>query len=229
MKSVILVCGHGPGISDAVARKFGGAGHAVALVARNKDRVEAAAAAIVTAGIVAKGFACDLTDPAAIELLVTTVKKELGPIAVVHYNAYGGGGFDLLSATPAQLRGAFDISVTGLVTVVRAARADLEAAKGAVLVTGGGFAFYEPKIDAMAVQFKSAGVALGKAVQHKVVGLLSASLRPHGVYVGEVVVMGVVKGTAFDQGNTGTLEPSAIADRFYELAQQRSELTTNFG
>ncbi|MFT3696680.1 MAG: SDR family NAD(P)-dependent oxidoreductase [Kofleriaceae bacterium] len=227
MKSVILVCGHGPGISDAVARKFGGAGHAVALVARNRDRVTAAAAAMK--GIDAKGYACDLTNPTAIEELVTTVKKDLGPIAVVHYNAYGGGGFDLLSATPEQLRGAFDISVTGLVTVVRAAKADLEAAKGAVLVTGGGFAFYEPKIDAMAVQFRSAGVAMGKAAQHKMVGLLSAALKPNGVYVGEVVVMGVVKGTAFDQGNTGTLEPSAIADRFYEMAQQRSELTSNFG
>ncbi|HEY0250710.1 MAG TPA: SDR family NAD(P)-dependent oxidoreductase [Kofleriaceae bacterium] len=229
MKSVILVCGHGPGISDAVARKFGGAGHSVALVARNADRVHAAATTLGAAGIDAKGFACDLSHPAAVEELVTNVKKELGPIAVVHYNAYGGGGFDLLSATPDELRGAFDVSVTGLVTVVRAARTDLEAAKGAVLVTGGGFAFYEPKIDAMAVQFKSAGVALGKAAQHKTVGLLSAALKPAGVYVGEVVVMGVVKGTAFDQGNSGTLEPGAIADKFYEMAQQRGELTTNFG
>lgn len=227
MKSVVLVCGHGTGISDAVARKFGRAGHAVALVARNHERVSAASAALTAEGIEAKGFACDLADPAAIEKMVASV-KQLGTIAVVHYNAYGGGGFDLLDATPEQIRGALDVNVVGLVTVVRHARADLEAAKGAVLVTGGGFCFYEPKIDAAATQWGAAGVALGKAAQHKTVGLLNARLKPAGVYVGEVVVTGVIKGTAFDQGGP-SIEAATVADKFYELAQQRSELSVIVG
>jgi short-subunit dehydrogenase len=229
MKSVVLVCGHGPGISDAVARKFGKARHSVALVARNAARVTAAAAALAQDGIDAKGFACDLADPGAIERLVADVRRELGPIAVVHFNAYAGTGVDLLSASPAELRGIFDLSVVGLVTVVRAARADLEAAKGAVLVTGGGFCFYEPNIDAAATKHGAAGLALGKAAQHKTVGLLAAKLKGSGVYVGEIVVTGTVKGTAFDQQGGGTIEPSAIADKFYELAKQRTELSVTFG
>ncbi len=229
MKSVVLVCGHGPGISDAVARRFGRAGHSVALVARNGARVTAAAAALVRDGIDAKGFACDLGDVEAVRSLVAAVNQQLGTIAVVHYNAYAGSGLDLLAASQAELHALFDISVIGLVTVVREARADLEAARGAVLVTGGGFCYYEPKIDAAATQWGAAGLALGKAAQHKTVGLLAAKLKASNVYVGEVVVNGTVKGTAFDAQGNGTIEPSAIADRFYELAQQRTELTVNFG
>jgi hypothetical protein len=71
------------------------------------------------------------------------------------------------------------------------------------------------------------GLAVGKAAQHKTVGLLAKRLEKHGVYVGEVVVLGMVKGTAFDSGNA-TLEPSAIADKFWELYSQRSELSVQF-
>jgi hypothetical protein len=47
------------------------------------------------------------------------------------------------------------------------------------------------------------------------------------VYVGEVVVLGTVKGTAFDRGQ-GTLEASAIAEKFWELHQGRAVATVNF-
>lgn len=227
MKSIVLVCGHGPGISDSVARTFGRAGHSVAIVARNAKRVADDAAALVSAGIDAKGFVCDLSDPEAVRKLVAEVQTH-GPIAVVHYNAYTGGGVDLLTATTEQLRNVYDLFVVGLVTIVQAARADLEATKGAVLVTGGGFCYFEPKIDAMATQYGAAGVALGKAAQHKTVGLLAAKLKPLNIYVGEVVVTGVVKGTAFDTQGNGTIDPDAVAARFYELAKQRTELTVTF-
>ena len=42
MQKTIIVCGHGPGISDAVANKFGGEGFQVALVARSADKLEQA-------------------------------------------------------------------------------------------------------------------------------------------------------------------------------------------
>jgi hypothetical protein len=100
----------------------------------------------------------------------------------------------------------------------------LKAQKGALLVTGGGFAFYDPTVDAAATQFGAAGLAIGKAAQHKTVGLLSKALQSEGVYVGEVVVTGLVKGTAFDSGNA-TLEASAIAERFWQLYQARDVAT----
>ncbi|MBK9029898.1 MAG: SDR family NAD(P)-dependent oxidoreductase [Myxococcales bacterium] len=228
MKPTVLVCGHGPGISDAVARRFGREGHPVAIVARSAERLTAAAAALTEAGVTARAFPCDLGDVAAVARLIGEVSGALGPIGVIHWNAYRGGAGDLLAAEADELRGVLDVSVHGLIAAVRAARAELVATHGAVLVTGGGFAFYDPAVDAMATQYGAMGLAIGKAAQHKAVGLLHAQLAGDGVFVGEVVVTGMVKGTAFDHGNA-TLEPAAIADRLWDLAAARTDATVTFG
>lgn len=227
MTRTILVCGHGPGISDAVARHFGQQGFAVALVARNAERLGAAAAALGEAGITAKAFPCDLGDTEAVTAMVRDARAALGPIAVVHWNAYTGGAGDFTTSRPDELRTVLDVSLHGLIAAIQAALPDLKSDKGAVLVTGGGLSFYEPKVDAMAVQWKAMGLAVGKAAQHKAVGLLHQRLSSEGVYVGEVVVLGMVKGTAFDSGHA-TLEPAAIAARFWEIYQARAQVTVNF-
>jgi NADP-dependent 3-hydroxy acid dehydrogenase YdfG len=228
MKRAIVVCGHGPGISHAVAQRFGREGHPVAIVARNAERLSAAERGLGDAGVRAKAFACDLGKPEAVEKLVADVREALGPIGVVHWNAYARGAGDLTTAKVDELRSVLDVTVHGLLTAVQAALPDLKAEKGAVLVTGGGFAFYDPNIDAAATSWGAMGLAVGKAAQHKATGLLHQKLKSEGVYVGEVVVLGLVKGTAFDSGNA-TLEPAAIADKFWELYQARSEATVNFG
>jgi NADP-dependent 3-hydroxy acid dehydrogenase YdfG len=222
---VLLVGGHGPGISDAVARRFVREGFVPALVARSGDRVQAAAAAM---GGGARGFACDLGDPAAVARMVATVRAELGPISAVHWAAYVGGAGNLLTAPIAELRQQLDVSTVGLVAAVQAALPDLEAAKGSVLVACGGLSTYDAGVDAMAVNWGAMGLAVGKAAQHKATGLLSAALAPRGVYVGEVVVGGAVKGTAFDRGQA-TLEASDIAQRFWDLHVARTERSVFFG
>ncbi len=228
MNKTLLVCGHGPGISDAVARRFGKEGWKIAIVARNAERLAKAAAALVEAGIDAKAFPCELGDAASVKKLVSEVSAALGPVTSVHWNVYGGGGGDLLTASPEELRAGFDVNVGGLIAAVQAALPSLEAAKGSVLVTGGGFAFYDPQVDAMATAYGAAGLAIGKAAQHKTTGLLRERLAKHGVFVGEVVVLGMVKGTAFD-GGQATLEAADIAAKFWELEQQRSESSVRFG
>jgi hypothetical protein len=120
------------------------------------------------------------------------------------------------------------VSVLGLVAGVQEALPDLKKEKGAVLVTGGGLGFHNPQVDTMAVSWNAMGLAVGKAAQHKAVGLLHQKLAGEGVYVGEVVVLGPVKGTAFDNGSA-KLEASDIAEKFWELHKGRKEATVNFG
>ena len=228
MKKTIVICGHGPGISDAVARKFGKEGFAVALVARNEERLLAATKLLTALGVQAKAFPCNLGDAGAVKAMIRDVRSSLGPITTIHYNAYTGGAGDLVTAGADELRIVIDVAVNGLLAAVQEALPDLKEQKGAVLVTGGGFAFYDPTIDAMATQFQSAGLAISKAAQHKTVGLLHARLAGEGIYVGEVVVLGMVKGTAFDHGNA-TLEAPAIADRFWEIHEGRTVASVNVG
>jgi NADP-dependent 3-hydroxy acid dehydrogenase YdfG len=227
MAKTIIVGGYGPGISDAVARRFGREGYAVALVGRTADRLAAGVAALEKSGVVAKAFPCNLGDPDAARKLVAGARAALGPIAVLHWNATASGAADLTTAKTSELRGVFDLAVHGLVASMQEALPDLKREKGAVLVTGGSLSSYEPKIDALAVEWGVMGLALAKAAQHKLVGLLHHKLRPEGVYVGEVTVHGIVKGSAFDKGH-GTLEPDAIAARFWDILQRRQDVWVTF-
>jgi len=216
----IVVAGYGPGISDAVARRFGREGYAVALVARTKDKLDDAVESLGKEGVRAHAFPTDLGDPGAVRALVRRVSEKVGPLSVLHWNAFVRQAGDLVSA-PDELRTVLDIGVHGLLAAVQEALPDLKQQQGAVLVTGGGYAFYEPAVDAAAVQGGAMGLAVSKAAQHKLVGLLNAKLAPDGVYVGEVTVTGLVKGTEFDKGDA-TIEPSAVADAFWELLARRS-------
>ncbi len=216
MQKTIVVCGYGAGISDAVANRFGAEGFQVALAARNADKLEKARTVLETRGIRAAGFPTDLSDPAAARGLVGRVKAELGPVTALHWNAYGNSAGDVLTADAASLRIMFDVAVTSLVLVVQEASADLKAAKGAVLITNGGLGLFDAQIDAMAVQWNSMGLAIANSAKHKLVGLLTEKLRADEITVGEVVVLGLVKGTLWDTGNA-TIEPATIAGKFWEI------------
>ena len=80
----------------------------------------------------------------------------------------------------------------------------------------------------VAAQWGVMGLAVANAAKHKVVGLLSEKLKGEGIYVGEVVVLSTVKGTAFDQGNA-TIEAGKVADTFWTLYRERNVVSTDLG
>ena len=143
---------------------------------------------------------------------------------MIHWNAYGGTeAGDLLTSDPAAVRRVFDVAVFGLLAAVREALPDLKGAgDGAILVTNGGFGDLSPEMDENATTLNSMGVALANAAKNKLVGLLAQRLKDDGVYVGEVMIYGTVKGTPTDSGNG--IDPSIVAGRFWDLYQTRGEL-----
>lgn len=216
MQKTIVICGYGSGISDAVANKFGAEGFQIALVARDQSKLGKAQAALEARGIRAAAFPTDLSDLGATRGLLQRVKAQLGPVTAIHWNAYGNDAGDVLAAGAASLHTMFDLAVTSLVVVVQEALADLKAAKGALLITNGGLGLFDPQIDAMAVQWNSMGLAIANSAKHKLVGLLTEKLRADEITVGEVVVLGLVKGTLWDTGNA-TIDPATIAGKFWEI------------
>jgi NADP-dependent 3-hydroxy acid dehydrogenase YdfG len=226
MSKTIVICGYGPGISAAVANRFGREGFQVALLARDEQRLAAGAAALEARGIRAAAFRADLSHEAEIERAFEAVRTKLGPLTVLHWNAYATSAGDLLAADAAATRAVFDIPVVGLLAAVRTALRDLETAKGAVLVTNGGFGLNDPVMDERAVAFGAMGLAIANAAKRKLVGMLAQKLKPHGVYVGEVMVLGSVKGSRWDTG-TATLEAATVAEAFYDLYASRSEHSRN--
>jgi NADP-dependent 3-hydroxy acid dehydrogenase YdfG len=231
MSKTLLIVGYGPGVSTAMAEKFGGEGFGIALVARSEGKLAAGVEALKAKGISAAAFVADAADPASIRGAVAKARDTLGPIGAIHWNAYGGQGLgDLTTIDPASLSGLADVALVGLLSTVQAALPDLKAAgDGAVLVTNGAFGESNPVIDQMALALGATGVAIANAAKAKLVGLLSARLKSEGVYVGEVTIAGLVKGTGPDSPGVPVLEPSTIADAFWRLYKGREETRARVG
>lgn len=206
VKHTILICGYGPGISQAVARRFGQAGHPVAAVARNAQRLAAAIAELTGEGIQARAFPADLGDVEAVRRVVADARAGSGPIGILHWNGFLDVEGDLLSVSLADLNRSFEVRVAGYIAAVQASLADLEAHRGSVLATSGIMALDDPRIDAFATGYGA--LAIGVAAQHKATGILAHTLAPRGVHVGEVIVNGFVAGTPGADGKRGTLAPA---------------------
>jgi NADP-dependent 3-hydroxy acid dehydrogenase YdfG len=194
MAKTIMVCGCGPGISKAVAEKFGAEGFSVALVGRSADKLAAGVKALGAKGVKAAAVTAvtaDLGDPAAARDAVKKARAALGPVTVLQWSAYDGGAGDLTTAEAAAIRRALDVGITGLLATVQEALPDLRKEKdAAVLVTNGGLGYIAAKVDAGGVQWNAMGLSVVNAAKNKLVGLLSQKLAPDKIYVGQLTVLG---------------------------------------
>ncbi len=223
MSKVIVIVGFGPGTATAMAERFVAEGFSIALVARNQERLAAGVEALRGRGATAVGFPADASDPTSIRAVIRSVRSQMGPIAVLHWNAYGGlDAGDLLTADAAAVRTAFDATVVGLLAATAEALPDLKkSGSGAILVSNGAFGEVSSEMDEAAVNLHAMGVAISSAAKNKLVGLLAQRLKSEGIYVGEVMVYGTIKGTPSDTSDS--IDPTIIADEFWRLYQSRSE------
>jgi NADP-dependent 3-hydroxy acid dehydrogenase YdfG len=226
MAKTIVVAGYGPGISTAVADKFGAEGFQVALVGRSAEKLGAGVKALEAKGVKAAAFVANLGDPSAVRGMVEKARAALGPISVIEWTAYTPGNVagDILAASAEDVRSLFDVSILGLLSAVQAALADLKSEKGALLVTNGGAGFVDPAMDALCVQYGMMGLGVSNAAKHKLVGMLAKKLEGDGVYVAEIMVAGMIKGTAFDSGDGSAIDPKVVAAKYWEMYMGRKEL-----
>ncbi len=174
--------------------------------------------------IASAAFPADAGDPTAIRAAIGKARAQLGPITVIHWNAFGGGeAGDLLTTNPGAVAGIFDTAIVGLLGAVQESLPDLRNTnKGAILVTNGALGEMNAQMDEYAISLKAMGVALANAAKDKLVGLLAQRLKGDGIYVGQVTIAGTIKGTPWE--NADSIEPSTVADRFWELYQARGDV-----
>ena len=111
------------------------------------------------------------------------------------------------------------------VAAVGEALPDLKGAgDGAILITNGGFGDISPETDEYVTKANVMGMALANAAKQKLAGLLAQRLKGDGVYVGEVTIYGTVKRSSTDNGSG--IDPSIVAEKFWDLYQSRSEVRT---
>ena len=206
MKQVLAIVGMGPGVSAAVARRFGREGFTIAALARRPDALKQQTDALAAAGVDARGYVADAADAGAVTAALGRVGDELGAPGVLVYNAAGVRHKPLAGLAPGELMADLQISVGGALASVQAVLPAMKAGGGGTLLfTGGGFAF-EP-MPALA------SLGMGKAALRNLAFSLYAELKDSGVHAATVTICGLVKpGTPFD--------PDRIAECYWQLHTQ---------
>jgi short-subunit dehydrogenase len=225
----ILVVGAGPGLGMSVARRFGRAGHPVALLSRNAGRHVAHLASLRADAIDAVAVAADVTDPVRLRAAVTAAAQQLGPIGTVYY---GPGATDP-AARPAPILHTRSTDVDEAMRTFLHPAIDLatmllpdmiERGSGALLfATGLGAVLPLPGLGAL---------ALTSAALRTYALTLNAALADTGVYAGALVIGGLIAGGDIHRHAVAaagslagtqlpTLDPGEIADAGWELATTR--------
>jgi NAD(P)-dependent dehydrogenase (short-subunit alcohol dehydrogenase family) len=213
-KPLAIVIGMGPGLGQALVRKFAGNGFAVAFVGRRAEAIAAHERDLRTAGLEVAGFACDAGQPAEMDAVHARVRERYGDAELLVYNAaiieparfvtpsglaeakYGSADGWRARGAPASvdyLMSSFRTNVAGAHhAAASVAPAMLARGQGTILLTGGVLAF-EPWIEW--------GVtALGKAALRSLGHSLFKELTPKGVQVATVAIHGTMQaGTPYDQ------------------------------
>lgn len=215
--STLLVAGAGEGLGRSIARRFAREGYAVALAARNADRLVRLAKEIG-----ASAFPADLASESAVVALFRDVEAKLGPVEAVAFVASTRtqGPFAELSAEDFE-RVWRQSCLTGFLVGREAARCMLPRQRGSVIFTG---ASGSTRGRAHFAAFAAAKGALRFMAQS-----MARELGPKGIHVATVLIDGAIDSERMwrehrermqQLGADGALHPDAIAETYWQIHSQ---------
>ena len=206
-----LIVGTGPGLSASLARLFAKHGLAVAVAARQTDKLAALAAE--TGAAVHR---CNAADPADVAALFAALDANGAAPDVVVYNASARVRGPLIELAPDEVKRALEVSAFGAFLVSQEAARRMQArGHGAILLTGAtagvkGFAL-------------SATFAMGKFALRGLAQSMARELAPKGIHVAHFVIDGGIRSAARsvpDNHPDSLLDPDAIAETYWAVLQQ---------
>lgn len=222
-----VVIGMGPGLGQALVRKFAGEGHAVAFVARREAEVRRHEAELRAEGLEVTGFPGDAGSQESLTQVFERIEAAYGSPEVLIYNAaliepsrfvtpsgkaevkYGtAAGWNSLGdpVTVDYLKHAFSVNVAGALDAVqKVVPAMLKRGRGTILLTGGVLAF-EPWIEWGVTSLSKAALrSLGRS--------LYKELNGQGIHVCTIAIHGTMQaGTPYDH--------NLVAEAYWELHEQ---------
>ena len=213
MSKSIVVIGAGPGLGNAVARKFGKEGYEVALVSRSQDNLDGYKKEFEELDIPVMVYSADVTDIPSYDKVVDRIQADLGDPDVVVYNV-GITSMDETPLTAEDVKDHFAAEVVGAYeTIQKFATEGLGEKKGSIILTGG-----------MLAESPYPGyVALGmdKAALRNLALEKNRELADKGIYVGTVMVCGTI-------GSNDHFDPDNIAESFWKLNEDRDTFEVKF-
>lgn len=210
-KPVCAIIGIGPGNGASFARAFAGAGYRLALLSRSTELSGQLAAELGDA----VALSCDVSDAGAIPAVFETIKRDLGEVDVLVYNAGSGvwGTVDQLSA--ADFERSWRINTLGAFVAVQQVVPAMRARKSGQIVFVGATASWRGK--PMTTAFASA-----KAAQRSLAQSLARQLGPEGIHVSLMILDGRVLPPADDTAREApkAIDPDHVAQAALMLTRQ---------
>jgi 3-oxoacyl-[acyl-carrier protein] reductase len=176
-----LVCGSSQGLGRAIAETLAAEGADVVVNSRSRAKVDAAAAQIATAtGARVVGAAGDLTDPAAVEDVVTAARAALGRIDILVTNTGGPPSGPFEDHDAEAWRHAIAQNLESVVNLARAVLPEMKERRwGRIL-----------NVTSITVKQPVEGLILSNSVRAAVTGFaktLSNEAAPFGVTVNCII------------------------------------------
>ncbi|MGW2523736.1 SDR family NAD(P)-dependent oxidoreductase [Streptomyces sp. NPDC001617] len=208
--TTFALVGAGPGLGLATARRFGAAGHNVALLSRSAGKLEELAEELTRDAIQARGFTTDVLDPSSLTAALHTAADALGPIEILQYSPAPRADFmkPVLDTSAADLDAPLSFSVKGPVTAVHAVLPGMrELGRGTLLFVNGGTAV-RPHPD-------RAGTSIAFAGESAYARMLHDALAPENIHVAQLVIPGAIRPDAEHSS------PDALAERLFAIHHKR--------
>ncbi|MEU6030303.1 SDR family NAD(P)-dependent oxidoreductase [Streptomyces tauricus] len=209
MTTVALI-GAGPGLGLAAARRFGTAGHRVALVSRSAQRQDTLVAALAAENIEARGFTADVLDAASLTAALDEAADALGPVEILQFSPVPRGDFmkPVLDTTPTDLDDPLAFSVKGPMICVNAVLPGMrKLGRGTLLFVNGGSAVRpNPNV---------AGTSIAFAAESAYAHMLHPALADENIHVAQLIVPGAIRPGAEHSS------PQVLAERLYAMHTER--------
>ncbi|HEV8462558.1 MAG TPA: SDR family NAD(P)-dependent oxidoreductase [Gaiellaceae bacterium] len=228
MPKSIAVFGAGPGLGEAVARRYVQGGYEVVLVARRSGPLEALTEDLKGAGASAYAIAADLSDTEAVPGLADQVRARVGEPDAIYYAPTPDSGFVAAVDLSPQRAMAFMplLFYTFLALVQEFLPHMIEQGDGAILTAQGASTLHGlPNMS---------GSGPAQAAQRNHLQSLHAEVADQGVYVGMLYIGALIEKSAFhahaEQARAAggrdwgpSVDPAYLADLLWNMHDAKNE------
>ncbi len=214
MSKVCLITGVGPGTGQALVQRFVEGGYAVAMLARDAQRLTDLSSRLPDA----HAYPCDVSDAKQLTDTFNAVKSQLGAPLVIVHNAVAATLGTYMDVDPAKMRRSFEVNTLALLLLAQMATPDMiEAGSGAIICTGNTSA-YRGKA-------RFAGFAPTKAAQRILLESIAREAGPKGIHAAYLAIDAVIdvpwtRKAFADRPDDFFCRPADIAEECFRLAHQ---------